>query len=130
MINFLKEENSMLFADSHEWIKLEGDIATLGISSFARKELGDVVFIQFPKIGDQLKAYTECIVIESTKAATDIYTPVSGTVLELNEKLVSNLNLLNRDPENSGWMIKIKLDHEPDLKYLMSFKDYQELIEG
>ncbi len=120
----------MLFTDTHEWIKIEENIATIGISSFAQKELGEIVFIELPKVGEKIAANKEMVVLESTKAAADIYSPLSGEVLEVNRELKENLNLLNQDPENRGWMIKLKLDSPDELKKMMSLKEYLKLIQG
>ena len=120
----------MLFTDTHEWIKINENIATIGISSFAQKELGEIVFIELPKVGDQIAAQSEMVVLESTKAAADIYCPLSGEIVEVNHSLKENLNLLNQDPENKGWMIKIKVHNKDELNSLMSLKDYLQLIQS
>jgi glycine cleavage system H protein len=120
----------MFFSNSHEWVKIEEDIATIGISFFAQKELGDIVYIQLPKVGDELTARKECVVVESTKAATDIYSPVSGEVIEVNQNLKANLSILNEDPENAGWMVKVRLFDKSEVKELMTSTDYLELIRG
>jgi glycine cleavage system H protein len=118
----------MYFSDSHEWVKVEEDIATIGISFFAQKELGEIVYIQLPKIGQKIKAKQECVIVESTKAATDLYTPISGEVIAVNDALYSNLKLINEDPEHHGWMVKIKIQDSSELKELMSLEQYQKLI--
>jgi glycine cleavage system H protein len=118
----------MLFAQTHEWVKTSENIATCGISFFAVKELGEIVYIELPKIGSMLKKDGEMAVIESTKAATDIYSPVSGVVVAVNDKLINNLGLLNQDPENEGWLIKVELSDALELNDLLTKPKYLELI--
>jgi len=118
----------MFFSETHEWVKIEGTIATIGISQFAQKELGEIVFIELPKIGTYVQPSAEMAVLESTKAATDLYAPISGTVLEVNQSLLQNLNLLNLDPENQGWIVKITVDEPKDLENLLTPTQYQQLI--
>ena len=120
----------MYFSDSHLWVTLDFDIATIGITKYAQEELGDIVYIQFPNLGKQLKIGDESIIVESTKAATDIYTPLSGIVTDINNDLQNNLNFLNTDPERQGWLMKLKLDDLQELKKLMTLEQYQKLIEG
>lgn len=120
----------MFFSHTHEWVKIDGNIAIVGISQFAQKELGEVVFIELPKVGMYLQAQLEMAVLESTKAATDLYSPISGKVVEVNESLIQDLNLLNLDPENKGWMVKIAIEDQADLQNLLSPTQYQELIYG
>lgn len=118
----------MKFTDSHEWIKLEQEIGTVGISTFAQKELGQVVYIEMPKIGKQVKAGEEIVILESTKAAADIYAPVSGQVVAINEELLGKIDLLNTSPEKEGWLFKIRLDNPDELKNLMSKEQYETLV--
>lgn len=118
----------MHFALTHEWVKTVENNAYIGISSFAVKELGEIVYLELPKLGSYLKKDTEMAVIESTKAATDIYAPISGEVVEINEKLLSNLQLLNTDPENAGWLIKVKMEDPIELEELLERPKYLELL--
>jgi glycine cleavage system H protein len=102
------------YTASHEWIVLDGDSATIGITDFAQAQLGDVVFLELPAKGAQLKPGESFGVIESVKAASDLYAPAPGTVLEVNEKLTQNPELVNSDPYGDGWLIKLKVEGEPE----------------
>ncbi|MDQ6919794.1 MAG: glycine cleavage system protein GcvH [Candidatus Dormibacteraeota bacterium] len=101
------------YTASHEWIVLEGETATVGISDFAQAQLGDVVFLELPAKGAKLKPGESFGVIESVKAASDLYSPAAGTVLEVNEKLIQNPELVNSDPYGAGWLVKIQVEGEP-----------------
>ncbi|HEY8811828.1 MAG TPA: glycine cleavage system protein GcvH [Candidatus Dormibacteraeota bacterium] len=102
------------YTASHEWIVRAGDSATIGISDFAQAQLGDVVFLELPAKGAKLKAGESFGVIESVKAASDLYSPVTGTVLEINEKLTKNPELVNSDPYGEGWLVKLQVEGEPE----------------
>lgn len=116
------------FSDYHEWILQEGDYAKVGITSYAQKELGEIVYAQFPDVHFKVLAGEEVVVLESTKAAADIYTPVSGTIIEINEKLKENIHLLNGSPENEGWLFKIALSDPSELDNLHSEMQYLAMI--
>lgn len=118
----------MLFSDTHEWVKVEGKSATVGITSHAQNELGEIVFIQLPQVGEIIKAGGEIVVLESTKAAADIYTPVSGTVTEVNSALATDPDLLNRSPEEGGWLFRVALSNLEQLDVLLSEEKYRELV--
>jgi glycine cleavage system H protein len=118
----------MKFSDSHEWVKIEGDIGTVGITSHAQKELGEIVYIELPSVGKKVKAKDEVAVLESTKAAADIYTPVSGEIIEINQQLHPTSCQINTSPENEGWLFKIKLSHPSELNELLDKEDYLNLI--
>lgn len=118
----------MKFSDSHEWVLPEKDAAKVGITSHAQKELGEIVFIQLPKIGQVFKAGEEAVILESTKAAADIYSPVSGTVIAINEEVKKNPHLLNESPEDKGWLFKITLSDRSELDTLHNHQQYLELI--
>jgi glycine cleavage system H protein len=102
------------YTASHEWIVLEGDTATIGITDFAQAQLGDIVFLELPAKGAKLKARDSFGVIESVKAASDLYSPAAGTVLEVNEKLTQNPELVNSDPYGDGWLVKLQVEGEPE----------------
>ena len=102
------------YTASHEWLAREGDSATIGITDFAQAQLGDVVFLELPAKGAKLKAGESFGVIESVKAASDLYSPAAGTVLEVNEKLTQNPELVNSDPYGAGWLIKLQVEGEPE----------------
>lgn len=114
------------FTESHEWIDTSAskDIGVVGVSQFAQKELGDIVFVELPEVGKQVKAGAEIAVLESTKAAADVYAPVSGTIVEVNERLSENPELVNASPEKEGWLFKIKLSNPAELSALKNRDDY------
>ena len=110
----------MYFTPSHEWVRVDGHLGTVGISDHAQKELGEIVYIELPKVGQSIRANQEACVLESTKAAADIYSPVSGQVVEVNEHLKQNPSLINRFPETDGWLYKLKLTDLRELDHLRS----------
>ncbi len=118
----------MKFSDSHEWVDAKDEIATVGITEHAQKELGEIVFVQLPKVGDKVEAKQEVVILESTKAAADIYSPISGTVVKVNEKVVEDPSLLNSDPEASGWLFMLAASDLNELDALMDRSRYLELI--
>jgi len=117
------------FTRSHEWVKSEGDRATVGITDYAQSQLGDIVFIELPKIGEKIKQSAQLGTIESTKAASEIYTPLSGEVIEVNDELVNSPQLINESPYESGWMVKVKIADPAELNNLMDETAYKEYIE-
>lgn len=118
------------YAKTHEYAHPEGDIAVVGITDFAQKELGDVVFVELPRPGTQLDANDELGSIESVKAVSDLFAPVSGEVIEVNEALTDNAALVNSDPYGDGWMIKIRMSDATELDELMSAEEYAEFVEA
>ncbi len=117
------------FTKDHEWIKLEGDVATVGITQFAQGQLGDVVFVEVPEAGRAVEAGKEAAVVESVKAASEVYAPVSGTVTEGNQAVADDPSLVNRDPEGEGWFFKLKLANTADLDTLMDEAAYKAFVE-
>lgn len=121
----------MKFTDSHEWIEVEeGSLARVGITSFAQKELGDIVYVELPKINKTIEAKQEVAVLESTKAAADIYSPVTGSIIEVNSLLAATPELVNQSPEEKGWLFKINLTNPAELDLLMDQKEYQAMLSG
>lgn len=116
------------FAESHEWVRVEGDIATVGISDHAQAELTDIVFAEPPQVGRKATAGETIAIVESVKAASDIYSPVSGEVIEGNDALDSNPSLLNTDPYGDGWIYKIKLSNPAEVDALKTPEQYQSQI--
>jgi glycine cleavage system H protein len=116
------------YAKSHEWIRVSGDTATIGISDHAQHELSDVVFVELPAAGRQLKAGESCAVVESVKTASDIYAPVSGEVVEANPELAQHPELVNSAPYGEGWFFKIKLANPGEVDGLLSAADYLKQI--
>jgi glycine cleavage system H protein len=118
----------MKYTQSHEWITLNGSVATVGVSQFAQKELGDIVYLELPQIGRQVKKGEEIAVLESTKAAADVYSPVSGKIIGVNQNLSESPELVNQDPESTGWLFRIELTHPSEMDHLMTAEAYQQLI--
>ena len=113
------------FTKDHEYIRVEGDIATFGITDYAQSQLGDVVFVEVPKVGAHLKQGAEAAVVESVKAASEVYAPVSGEVIEANQSLEGAPATVNEDPEGKGWFGKLKLSNKSELDGLMNEGDYK-----
>ena len=118
------------YAKSHEYVHVEAGIGTIGITDYAQKELGDVVFVELPQVGSQLEAGDELGSIESVKAVSELFAPVSGEVVEINEALAEKPELVNTDPYGDGWMIKIRMSDPTELDDLMSAEEYDEYIEA
>lgn len=118
------------FTKEHEWIKVEGNAATVGISAFAQEQLGDVVFVELPDVGKALKKGDEGAVVESVKAASEVYAPVNGEVTEVNEVLNDDPGLVNSDPMGNGWFFKITIVDPSDLDGMMDEAAYKEFAEG
>jgi glycine cleavage system H protein len=120
--------DDLLYTKTHEWIRREGDNIRIGITDHAQAELTDVVFVELPKVGTQVEAQTPIAVVESVKAASDIYAPVNGTVVEANDALTSNPALINSDPFGEGWIFALKIDNADDLENLQSSQAYKDQI--
>jgi glycine cleavage system H protein len=112
------------FSKEHEWIKLEGDTATIGITKHAAEMLGDIVFVELPKNGSSVEKNGNAGVIESTKAASDVYTPVSGQIIECNQSIVDDPSKINLDPENQAWFFKLKIKDKSEMNSLMNKEEY------
>ena len=120
----MPKPESCRYTQTHEWVALENSAAVVGLSDHAQKEITDVVFVDPPKAGKRLKQGENCAVVESVKAAFDIYAPVSGEVTAVNEALTADPGLINRDPHGTGWLFKIKPDNAADINQLMDFQSY------
>lgn len=120
------DPSTLKFAKTHEWVHQDGQTAVVGISDFAVKELTDLVFVELPAVGQTISQGDSFGVVESVKAAADLYAPVSGEVTEVNESLPDNLDLLSEDPFGKGWMVKLKLDEGASLDHLMDYPAYQQ----
>ncbi len=118
------------YAKSHEWLRLDGENGTVGITDHAQQELSDVVYVELPKAGAQVKAGQQVCVVESVKAASDIYSPISGTITSVNEALSSNPALINSDPFGEGWIFRIKLEAGEEIEELKSPAQYRQQIDG
>ena len=119
---------SLFFTKDHEWIRVEGDVATVGISDHAQEALGDIVFAEAPEAGRALSKGQEAAVVESVKAASDVYSPVGGEVVEGNAAIADDPSVINRDPEGEGWFFKIKLSDPSELEGLMDEAAYREWV--
>jgi glycine cleavage system H protein len=116
------------YAKTHEWVRLEGNVAVIGISDHAQRELTDIVFVELPKVGREVKAGDACVVIESVKTAADVYSPVSGTIIEVNTALSSDPGLVNRDPYGAGWLFKVQVSDPKEVDLLLDSKAYAQHI--
>ncbi len=118
------------YAKSHEWVRVSGDSAVVGITDHAQHELTDIVFVELPEVGRQVKAGEACAVVESVKTASDIYSPVSGEIIEVNRAAVDNPALVNSEPHSGGWFYKIKLSNAMELNSLLTPESYLKQIGG
>ncbi|WP_448663613.1 glycine cleavage system protein GcvH [Sphingomonas sp. CJ20] len=119
---------SRYYTEDHEWVEVDGDIGTVGISEYAQSQLGDIVFVEVPDEGKELTKGDDAAVVESVKAASDVYSPVSGTVIEGNEDLADNPALVNEDPEGDGWFFKLTLSDPDELEGLMDEAKYAAFV--
>jgi len=116
--------NELKYTKSHEWVKVDGDVATVGITEHAQSLLGDLVYVELPEVGDELSAGDDACVVESVKAASDAYAPIDGEVLEVNDTVVDDPAQVNNEPYNDGWLFKLKISDSSQLDNLMSATDY------
>ena len=121
--------SDLKFSKDHEWVQFEDGIATIGISDYAQEQLGDVVYIELPDVGQKIALGEQGAVVESVKAASEVYVPASGEVVEVNSALEDEPGLVNGDPTGGGWFFKLKLDDEAELAALMDDSAYQEFVE-
>ncbi len=120
----------MKFTRTHEWVKVENGIGTVGVSEHAQKELGDIVYVELPQVGKEVKAGQEVAVLESTKAAADVYSPVSGIITEVNSDLSNTSELINQSPQENGWIYKLRMTNLDEILQLQDEKTYLSTIEG
>lgn len=118
------------YSKDHEWVTVENGIATIGITNHAQEQLGDVVFVELPAIGKTVSAHEQAAVVESVKAASEVYVPVSGEVVEVNKELEGDPALVNREAESSAWFMKVKLSNPSELDELMDRAAYDKLVNG
>ena len=116
------------YSKKHEWVDLDGDIATIGITKHATEQLGDIVFTEVPDAGKAFEAGGEAAVVESVKAASDVYSPISGEVTENNQAIVSDPSLVNQDPEGNGWFFKVKVTNADQINELMTKDEYDKFL--
>jgi glycine cleavage system H protein len=122
--------NDFRYTKDHEWVKLEGDDALIGITDFAQHQLGDIIFVELPAVGKELALRQSLGVVESVKSVSDVYAPVSGVVVAVNEQLGQMADVLNKDPHGQGWIVRIKVKDKKDLAGLMTAADYEKFLEG
>jgi glycine cleavage system H protein len=122
--------SDLKYAKSHEWVRVSGDTAQVGITDHAQHELTDIVFVELPEVGRKVKAGEACAVVESVKTASDIYSPVSGEILEINQPAVDDPALVNREPFGGGWFYKVKLGNPAELAALLTPEQYQAQIKS
>jgi glycine cleavage system H protein len=119
-----------LYSREHEWLRIEDDLCVLGITEFAQHELGEVVFVELPEVGQVFDTNDELGTIESVKAVAEVFTPVAGEVVEINDAVVDDPELLNEDPHGDGWLIKIRFSSADDLKSMMKAEEYEEFVQS
>lgn len=119
---------SIRYTDEHEWLRKEGDVLIVGISEYAVNQLGDIVFVDLPPVDSSFGANADCAVVESVKAASDVYCPIAGTIIEVNPLLIDDPELVNREPLNNGWFFKMVPDNWDDMDALMTEEQYREFI--
>jgi len=120
--------DDLKYSKEHEWVLVEGSVATIGITDYAQEQLGDIVFVELPALGDKVSKEDAFGVVESVKSVNDVYAPISGKVLEVNDDLPENPEMVNDDPYGDGWMIKIELADEEELEDLMTAEEYKDYV--
>ena len=118
------------FTKDHEWVRIEGDTATVGISEYAQEQLGDVVFVELPNVGADVEAGGDAAVVESVKAASEVYAPIAGKIVEVNEDLEASPGLVNESAEDQGWFWRMEIADPDEIEELMSAADYKAFLEG
>jgi glycine cleavage system H protein len=121
-------QQGLLHTKDHEWAKVDGDTATVGITDYAQEQLGEIVFVELPKVGKEFGVHKELAVVESSKAASDVYCPVAGQVIEVNSELETKPELINEDCYGKGWICKLKITDQKSLTDLMDAKKYEEYL--
>ncbi len=119
---------ALRYTKDHEWISVEGDVGTVGISKYAQEQLGDVVFVELPEVGKSIAKGAEAAVVESVKAASDVYAPITGEVVEVNEVLTNAPATVNEDAEGKGWFMKMKIKNPAEINDLMTAEQYQDFL--
>ncbi|MCL4126749.1 UNVERIFIED_CONTAM: hypothetical protein GTU68_050541 [Idotea baltica] len=120
----------LLYTDDHEWIRIEGDIATIGITEFAQGELGDIVYVEIETLDQSIERTGTFGTVEAVKTVSDLFMPITGTVIEINEKLEGEPELVNSDPYGDGWMVKIRMEEDPADAGLLNAEAYTEMVQG
>ncbi|MFH0861958.1 MAG: glycine cleavage system protein GcvH [Candidatus Altiarchaeota archaeon] len=121
--------NELKYTKDHEWIRIEGDVAVVGVTDYAQHALGDIVFVELPKVGADVVKGKGAGVVESVKSVSDVFSPISGKVVDVNKALESSPETVNKSPYRDGWMFKVKVSDKKELETLMDSKDYQKLVD-
>ncbi len=122
--------NDFRYTKEHEWIKVEGDEAVVGVTDFAQKQLGDIIYVELPEVGKTLEVHQAVGVIESVKSVSDVYSPVAGEVVAINEELNQAADLVNKDPHGKGWIVRLRIKDKAAVEALMTASDYEKYLEG
>jgi glycine cleavage system H protein len=123
----LAQSEELLFSKEHEWVKMEGDTATIGITDYAQSSLGDIVYVELPKVGATIEQFGNVGVVESVKAVSDLFTPISGEVVEVNGALDGDPAAVNREPYGAGWLMKVRVSNPDEAKSLLNATEYEKL---
>ncbi|CAH8578029.1 unnamed protein product [Schistosoma turkestanicum] len=123
-----KLASNVYYTKKHEWIKINGDVGIVGISKYAEQKLGDIVYVELPAVGDKINVDDQCAVVESVKAVSEVYSPVSGTVIEVNPDVEKNTKIINKSPSDKGWLFKLQLSDLSQIKDLLSEENYSEFL--
>ena len=123
----MAQPENLLYSKEHEWVKVDGDVATIGITDYAQNSLGDIVYVELPKVGAKISQFGNVGVIESVKAVSDLFTPISGEIVEINAVLDNDPSSVNREPYGEGWLMKVKLTSPGETSNLMSPGDYDKI---
>jgi len=121
------QPENLLYSKEHEWVKVDGDTAMIGITDYAQNSLGDIVYVELPRVGKQIEQFGNIGVVESVKAVSDLFTPVSGEVVAVNDALESDPAAVNRDPYGAGWLIKVKVKDAAERNNLLSASEYEKI---
>jgi glycine cleavage system H protein len=116
------------YTQSHEWVRIDGDVGTIGITDYAQKELGEIVYLELPEVGHVFNAGEEFGTVESVKAVSELFTPVSGEIVEINKRAIAEPGIVNDDPFGDGWMIKLKVSTDEEVQKLLSAEQYEEYV--
>jgi len=125
----MKVPEELKYTEEHEWVKVEGDIAIVGITDFAQNELSDIVYVELPEVGKNIKKGDVITTVEAVKTVADVYSPVSGEIIEVNEKLKDEPSIINNDPYGEGWIAKVKMENPEEINALLDHTAYKKLVE-
>lgn len=123
----MAQPEDLLFSKEHEWVKMDGDTATIGITDYAQSSLGDIVYVELPKVGTSIEQFGNVGVVESVKAVSDLFTPISGEVVEINSALDGDPAAVNREPYGDGWLMRVRVSNPDETKSLLNAADYEKI---